>query len=83
MITRDSKLWWLVMASALVTAVSSRMELIDPLLPAAHTDTVHAVIELLALVVGVVGGVMRMSPLPISPAGRTAILRKHAFKDLP
>jgi hypothetical protein len=61
--TRDSKFWWLVMACSVMTAVSSRMDLIDPLLPAQHTDKVHAIIELLALIVGIVGGKMSASPI--------------------
>lgn len=68
--TRDSWLWWLVMASAVITAVSSRMDLIDPLLPAQHTDKAHALIELVSLIVGIVGGFLKASPLPLSPAGR-------------
>ena len=80
--TRDSKLWWLWIAVAVITAVSSRMDLIDPLLPAAHTDKAHALIELLALIAGIVGGVMRMSPLPISPEGRTDAIRKDVEKAM-
>jgi hypothetical protein len=74
MITRDSHAWWFVMGGALIVAVSSRMDLIDPLLPAQHTKTVHALIELLAYLVGVGAGVARMSPLAISPQGRTEIM---------
>lgn len=80
--TRDSKLWWLWIAVAVITAISSRMDLIDPLLPAQHTDKVHALIELLALIAGIVGGVMRMSPLPISPEGRVDAIRKDVEKAL-
>lgn len=61
---RDSKLWWVMMLGAVIMAASSRMDLIDPLLPAQHTDKVHAVIELLAMIVGIVGGKMATSPLP-------------------
>lgn len=68
--TRDSKLWWFVMASALITAISSRMDLIDPLLPTQHTDKAHALIELASLIVGIVGGMMKASPLPLSDDGR-------------
>lgn len=59
-----------MIALAVITAVSSRMDLLDPLLPANQTDKAHALIELLALIAGVVGGVMRASPLPISEKGR-------------
>lgn len=72
MTTRDSKAWWFLMIGAVVTAFSSRMDLIDPLLPAQHTDKAHAIIEMLSLVVGVASGFMKASPLPISDAGRAA-----------
>lgn len=58
------------MGGALIVAISSRMDLIDPLLPSAHTKTIHAAIELLAYLVGVAAGVARMSPLAISNEGR-------------
>lgn len=75
---RDSKWWWLGMVGAVILGISFWMDLIDPLLPPDHTDTIHAVIELLALVVGIVSGKMSMSPLPISPAGRMkAIAKDH------
>lgn len=64
--TRDSKLWWLGIAGAVILAVTSRFDLIDPLLPAAHTDKVHAALELIALVLGIVSGKMATSPLPHS-----------------
>jgi hypothetical protein len=68
--TRDSRLWWLVIACSVVTAISSRMDLIEALLPAQHSDKAHALIELLALLAGIVAGVMKSSPLPISDEGR-------------
>jgi hypothetical protein len=77
MITRDSHVWWFVMGSAIITAVSSRLDLIDPLLPAAHTAAAHALIELMALITGVAAGVMRMSPLPISVEGRADAMRAN------
>lgn len=61
---RDSKLWWFTMVGAAILALSSRMDLIDPLLPAQHTDKVHAIIELSALVVAAVSGKLATSPLP-------------------
>jgi Na+-transporting methylmalonyl-CoA/oxaloacetate decarboxylase gamma subunit len=80
MMTRDSHWWWVVMGGALIIGVSSRMDLLDPLLPVQHTATVHAFIELLAYLVGIASGVMRMSPLPISPEGRADIVEKNAAK---
>lgn len=68
--TRDSRWWWVGMACALVLAVASRMDLIDPFLPAAHSDKVHAAIELLAMLAGIASGYMKASPLAISDQGR-------------
>lgn len=62
--TRDSKFWWVGMLGAIVLAVSSRMDIIDPLLPVQHTDKIHAIIEVAALIVGIVSGKMATSPLP-------------------
>ena len=78
--TRDSKFWWLGIIGALILAVSSRMDLIDPFLPLGHTDKVHAAIEFLALVVGIVSGKLASSPLDISDAGRKAYLRDSVWK---
>ncbi len=64
--TRDSRMWWVGIAAAIVLAVSSRMDLIDPLLPAEHTDKVHALPELAALIAGIVCGKLATSPLPHS-----------------
>lgn len=58
MLTRDSRFWWLGMVGAVILAVSSRWDLIDPLLPAQHTDKVHAAVELAALILGIVSGKM-------------------------
>lgn len=66
MLTRDSRFWWLGMVGAVILAVSSRWDLIDPLLPAQHTDKVHAAVELAALILGIVSGKMATSPLPHS-----------------
>ena len=78
--TRDSGLWWLGIVGALVLGISSRMDLIDPLLPPAHTDKVHALIELAAFVIGTISGLMKASPLPITDAGREAYYVKE-FRD--
>lgn len=68
--TRDSKLWWVLMACSFITAFTSRMDLLDPLLPADSTDKVHAAIELLAFMAGLVSAKLATSPLPISDDGR-------------
>ncbi len=78
MITRDSHFWWFVMGGSLLIAVSSRFDLLDPLLPVQHTQTIHAVIELLAYLAGVSAGVLRMSPLPISQEGRQQAIKTKA-----
>lgn len=72
--TRDSIIWWIGIVSAVILAVSSRMDLIDPFLPASHTDKVHALIEFLALIIGIASGKMATSPLPISDEGRAKYL---------
>lgn len=75
--TRDSNLWWWVIAGAILTGLSSKMDVLDRLLPAAHTDTVHAAIELLAMIVGIVAGVMRASPInAISDEGKAKFQAK-------
>lgn len=63
MMTRDSKFWWVGIVMAVLVSISSRWDLIDPLLPAQHTDKVHALIELISLIVGIVSGKMATSPL--------------------
>jgi hypothetical protein len=67
---RDSRWWWVGMASAMVLALSSRMDLIDPLLPAEHTDKAHAIIEMVAMIAGIASGYLKASPLDISDKGR-------------
>lgn len=57
-------MWWVGIIGAIVLGVSSRMDLIDPLLPVAHTDKIHALLELAALISGIVCGKMATSPLP-------------------
>lgn len=61
---RDSWTWTWLMIASVITVISSRMDLIDPLLPAQHTDKAHAIIEILALIVGVLSGKLATSPLP-------------------
>ncbi len=78
--TRDSNLWWWVMGASLVTAVSSKLELIDALVPENYHKQVHAVIELLALLAGIGAGVARMSPLSISAEGRADAIQKNVAR---
>lgn len=74
--TRDSRWWWVGMIGSVILAVSSRWDLLEPLFPPEHTDKAHAIIETLALVVGVVSGKMSMSPRPISDEGRMKAIAK-------
>jgi hypothetical protein len=68
---RDSQLWWWLMAGAILTALSSRFDALDVLLPAQHTDKAHALIEMASLIVATVSGIMRASPIhDISDEGR-------------
>ena len=78
---RDSRWWWWIIGGALLTSISSRMDLIDRILPAQHTDVAHALIELAALVVGVVAGVMKASPLDLSDRGRRRYMRDRVRVD--
>lgn len=71
---RDSRWWWWIIGAAVLTNVSSRMDLIDRILPAQHSDTIHALIELSALIVGIVAAKLATSPLDLSDRGR----RKYA-----
>lgn len=74
--TRDSNGWWWVMAGAVLTAVATRLDLLDALFPENYHKQVHAVVELAALITGIFAGIARMSPLPISPEGRSELIQK-------
>ncbi len=76
--TRDSNGWLWIIAGSILTAVASRLDLIDPLVPVVYHPQAHALIELLAMVVGIVAGLARMSPLPISNEGRRASIREKS-----
>jgi hypothetical protein len=76
MMTRDHDGWWWVMAGAVLTAIATRLDLLDALFPENYHKQVHAVVELAALITGIFAGVARMSPLPISPEGRADMIQK-------
>ncbi len=76
--TRDSNVWWWVMGGVLLTAVSSRMDLLDALFPAHLHKQMHAIIELASIVAMGVAGKMSWSPLPVSPEGRQEALREKS-----
>lgn len=67
--TRDSKLWWVLIAGSVVTALASNMNLIDPLIPVAYREQVQAALNLLALIVATISAKMATSPLPHSDDG--------------
>lgn len=76
MIRRDSPLWWWCIAASILTALSTRLELIHRAFPQMG-DSMATWIELAAFVVGIVSGVMRASPLPISDRGRAAAITRR------
>lgn len=78
--TRDSNGWWWVMGGAIVAALLSDLSIVNDLVPDAWEKSVHAVIKLVSIVIAAGAGVARMSPLPISPEGRTEIMRDKGHK---
>lgn len=75
--TRDSKLWWVVIAGSVLTAMTGHFDLLHKAFPTMPVY-VDAQIELVSMIIGIVSGVMRMSPLPISSEGRTEAIRLKA-----
>ena len=76
MMTRDSNAWWWVMGGAIAAGLLSHLQTLDVLLPDAWEPAIHAVLELLAMLIATAAGVARMSPLAISAEGRTKAIRK-------
>lgn len=67
--TRDSKAWWFFIGGSVLAALTTHFDLLHravPILPV----WVDPMLELISMLTGVVSGVLRMSPLPISPEGR-------------
>ena len=54
------------------------MELVDALIPINWHEKVHALIDLSAMIVGILAGIARMSPLPISLEGRRDAIREKS-----
>ncbi len=79
MVTRDSHVWWFVIAAAVITGLPMHFDLLHKAIPVLPV-WVDSLIELFAWGIGVAAGVMRMSPLPISPEGRANIVEKNAAK---
>ncbi len=59
----DSAAWWILLAAALAAALASRLDLIREVFPFLGARG-EAGIELAALLIGIVAGVLRGSPLP-------------------
>jgi len=76
--TRDSNGWYWIIAGAILTSLASHLSLVDQLLPLNWHETAHALIDLASVVTAAVAGIARMSPLPISPEGRSAAVQKNA-----
>ncbi len=75
--TRDSVIWWFVMAGALLGFLMTNFELLHQAFPG-MTEQHEAWIRLACSTVGVIAGVLRMSPLPISDSGRSQAIQKNA-----
>lgn len=69
---RDSRLWWLLITGGVATALTAHPDLLDR----AFAGEPSAIVETVAIVASVAGGVMRMSPLPISTEGRMRAIAK-------
>lgn len=61
---RDGLYWKLGAIGAALTAISSRLDALDLLLPPQHAEKVHAIIEITSVVIVGVCGWMMTSPLP-------------------
>ena len=79
MFTRDSQLWLWTIAVAVLAGVTANLELVREAFPGI-SPAVEARIQLASLLVGIGAGVARMSPLPISHAGRVVALHKQAAR---
>lgn len=73
--TRDSRLWWLVMAGGVLGVFSSHFDLLQACCELG--DRAQAFIELASIVVAMLAGKMSMSPLPISDEGRMKAIAKE------
>lgn len=62
--TRDSWYWWVGLIGGALTAISSRLDLLDLVLPIQHREKVHAMIEIISVLVSAVSGFLMTSPLP-------------------
>lgn len=75
--TRDSRVWWLVMAGGILGVLSAHFDLLVACCELGARS--QALIELGCILVTTLAGKMSMSPLPISDEGREkAIAREEA-----
>ncbi len=79
MMTRDSSLWWWFIGASVLTALTTHFDLLHAAIPILPT-WVDPLLELCAMLAGTVSGIMRMSPLPISPEGRVDAAKKNAVQ---
>ena len=73
--TRDSRLWWVLILGAVLASLSTQTALLSGAFP--WWGPPHdARLQLASLLVGVVSGVLRMSPLELSAKGRDRLRRE-------
>ena len=73
--TRDSRLWCVLIVAAVLTSLSTQTALLSGAFP--WWGPPHdARLQLASFVVGVVSGLMRMSPLELSAKGRDRLRRE-------
>ena len=78
--TRDSRIWTLMIIAAVLANLSSSFGLLHEAFPW-MTPAHDARIELASMLIGTLAGVLRMSPLPISPRGRARQIQKQNDRD--
>jgi hypothetical protein len=79
--TRDSAVWVVVIVSGLLTFLMGHFGLLVDAFPGL-SPAWEARIELAAGLLSVVAGVLRMSPLPISPDGRDRAIAKEVDREM-
>lgn len=79
--TRDSHLWWFVMAAGVLGVFSAHFDLLE--ICCAFGDKSKALIELASVLVATLSGVMKASPLDISTRGRQKYIDKEEEKLWP
>jgi hypothetical protein len=78
MFTRDSKVWWLVIAGGVLATLTADPSIVNDLVSGDRQQMAQAVVKLLGLIVIAAGGVSYKSPFNISPEGRVKEMEKKA-----